>query len=170
MDAVGEGRRAPTIHVNGWRFGPCSPASARRGGRQSCGTPGDVRVVPAPWGVEAVAHRGARIRLNPRGICRERALVRRHAGPGVLAHARPSVPCDAEGGVSVAGRSARASLRMTAEPTTDGSYRDRIVAVEPGGNEYIAEAGPARQAEPAVLDVGVAEPRSSRRSSSACSR
>jgi nucleobase:cation symporter-1, NCS1 family len=27
-----------------------------------------------------------------------------------------------------------------AEPTTDGSYRDRIVAVEPGGNEYIAEA------------------------------
>ena len=28
---------------------------------------------------------------------------------------------------------------MTAEPTTDGSYRDRIVAVEPGGNEYIAE-------------------------------
>ena len=29
---------------------------------------------------------------------------------------------------------------MTAEPTTDGSYRDRIVAVEPGGNEYIAEA------------------------------
>lgn len=27
-----------------------------------------------------------------------------------------------------------------AEPTTDGSYRDRIVAIEPGGNEYIAEA------------------------------
>ncbi|WP_237573396.1 purine-cytosine permease family protein [Mycolicibacterium lacusdiani] len=27
-----------------------------------------------------------------------------------------------------------------AEPTTDGTYRDRIVAVEPGGNEYIAEA------------------------------
>lgn len=27
-----------------------------------------------------------------------------------------------------------------AEPTTDGSYRDRIVAVEPGGNEYIADA------------------------------
>ena len=27
-----------------------------------------------------------------------------------------------------------------AEPTTDGSYRDRIVAVEPGGNEFIAEA------------------------------
>lgn len=32
-------------------------------------------------------------------------------------------------------------LRMTAaEPTTDGTYRDRIVAVEPGGNEFIAEA------------------------------
>ncbi|MGV9803588.1 purine-cytosine permease family protein [Mycobacterium sp. NPDC003449] len=30
---------------------------------------------------------------------------------------------------------------MTApEPTTDGSYRDRIAAVEPGGNEFIAEA------------------------------
>ncbi|WP_029114530.1 cytosine permease [Mycobacterium sp. URHB0044] len=30
---------------------------------------------------------------------------------------------------------------MTAtEPTTDGTYRDRIVAVEPGGNEFIAEA------------------------------
>ncbi|MGE0216009.1 purine-cytosine permease family protein [Mycolicibacterium sp.] len=27
-----------------------------------------------------------------------------------------------------------------AEPTTDGTYRDRIVAVEPGGNEYIGEA------------------------------
>ncbi len=27
-----------------------------------------------------------------------------------------------------------------AEPSTDGTYRDRIVAVEPGGNEYIAEA------------------------------
>jgi nucleobase:cation symporter-1, NCS1 family len=27
-----------------------------------------------------------------------------------------------------------------AETTTDGTYRDRIVAVEPGGNEYIAEA------------------------------
>lgn len=27
-----------------------------------------------------------------------------------------------------------------AEPTTDGTYRDRVVAVEPGGNEYIAEA------------------------------
>lgn len=27
-----------------------------------------------------------------------------------------------------------------AEPTTDGTYRDRIVAVEPGGNEHIAEA------------------------------
>ncbi|MDF2586010.1 MAG: cytosine permease, partial [Mycobacterium sp.] len=25
-----------------------------------------------------------------------------------------------------------------AEPTTDGTYRDRIVAVEPGGNEFIA--------------------------------
>ncbi|WP_099021717.1 purine-cytosine permease family protein [Mycolicibacterium palauense] len=30
---------------------------------------------------------------------------------------------------------------MTApEPTTDGTYRDRIVAVEPGGNEFIGEA------------------------------
>ncbi|WP_029372938.1 cytosine permease [Mycobacterium sp. UM_WWY] len=27
-----------------------------------------------------------------------------------------------------------------AEPSTDGSYRDRIAAVEPGGNEFIAEA------------------------------
>ena len=27
-----------------------------------------------------------------------------------------------------------------AEPSTDGTYRDRVVAVEPGGNEYIAEA------------------------------
>ncbi|MGK2865769.1 MAG: purine-cytosine permease family protein [Mycobacterium sp.] len=27
-----------------------------------------------------------------------------------------------------------------AEPTTDGTYRDRLVAVEPGGNEFIAEA------------------------------
>lgn len=27
-----------------------------------------------------------------------------------------------------------------AEPTTEGTYRDRVVAVEPGGNEYIAEA------------------------------
>lgn len=27
-----------------------------------------------------------------------------------------------------------------AEPATNGSYRDRIVAVEPGGNEFIAEA------------------------------
>jgi nucleobase:cation symporter-1, NCS1 family len=27
-----------------------------------------------------------------------------------------------------------------AEPTTEGTYRDRIVAVEPGGNEFIAEA------------------------------
>ena len=27
-----------------------------------------------------------------------------------------------------------------AEPATEGTYRDRIVAVEPGGNEYIAEA------------------------------
>ncbi|MGU3503008.1 purine-cytosine permease family protein [Mycobacterium sp. C31M] len=27
-----------------------------------------------------------------------------------------------------------------AEPSTDGSYRDRIVAVEPGGNEFIAAA------------------------------
>ena len=32
-------------------------------------------------------------------------------------------------------------LRMTAaEPSTDGTYRDRIVAVEPGGNEFISEA------------------------------
>jgi NCS1 nucleoside transporter family len=32
-------------------------------------------------------------------------------------------------------------MSMTvAEPSTDGSYRDRIVAVEPGGNEFIAEA------------------------------
>ncbi len=30
---------------------------------------------------------------------------------------------------------------MTApEPTTDGTYRDRIIAVEPGGNEFIADA------------------------------
>ena len=30
---------------------------------------------------------------------------------------------------------------MTAtEPMTDGSYRNKIVAVEPGGNEFIAEA------------------------------
>ena len=27
-----------------------------------------------------------------------------------------------------------------AEPSTEGIYRDRIAAVEPGGNEYIAEA------------------------------
>ncbi|MGB5110356.1 MAG: cytosine permease [Mycobacterium sp.] len=27
-----------------------------------------------------------------------------------------------------------------AEPTTNGTYRDRLVAVEPGGNEFIAEA------------------------------
>ncbi|MCF6389590.1 cytosine permease [Mycobacterium sp. MBM] len=27
-----------------------------------------------------------------------------------------------------------------AEPTTDGTYRDRLVAVEPGGNEFISEA------------------------------
>ena len=41
-------------------------------------------------------------------------------------------------------------VRMTAtEPTTDGSYRDRIVAVEPGGNEYIAEAD--RHGKPSQL-------------------
>ena len=39
---------------------------------------------------------------------------------------------------------------MTAtEPTTDGSYRDRIVAVEPGGNEFIAEAD--RHGKPSQL-------------------
>lgn len=36
-----------------------------------------------------------------------------------------------------------------AEPTTDGTYRDRIVAVEPGGNEYIAEAD--RHGKPSQL-------------------
>ena len=36
-----------------------------------------------------------------------------------------------------------------AEPTTDGNYRDRIVAVEPGGNEYIAEAD--RHGKPSQL-------------------
>ena len=42
------------------------------------------------------------------------------------------------------------SLRMTAaEPTTDGTYRDRIVAVEPGGNEFIAEAD--RHGKPSQL-------------------
>ncbi|MBB2991735.1 NCS1 nucleoside transporter family [Mycolicibacterium iranicum] len=29
---------------------------------------------------------------------------------------------------------------IVSEPTTDGTYRDRVVAVEPGGNEYIADA------------------------------
>ncbi|MCW2560243.1 MAG: cytosine permease [Mycobacterium sp.] len=39
---------------------------------------------------------------------------------------------------------------MTAtEPTTDGTYRDRIVAVEPGGNEFIAEAD--RHGKPSQL-------------------
>ena len=36
-----------------------------------------------------------------------------------------------------------------AEPSTEGSYRDRIVAVEPGGNEYIAEAD--RHGKPSQL-------------------
>ncbi len=36
-----------------------------------------------------------------------------------------------------------------AEPTTDGTYRDRIVAVEPGGNEFIAEAD--RHSRPSQL-------------------
>ena len=36
-----------------------------------------------------------------------------------------------------------------AEPTTEGTYRDRIVAVEPGGNEYIAEAD--RHGKPSQL-------------------
>jgi NCS1 nucleoside transporter family len=39
---------------------------------------------------------------------------------------------------------------MTAtEPTTDGSYRDKLVAVEPGGNEFIAEAD--RHGKPSQL-------------------
>jgi NCS1 family nucleobase:cation symporter-1 len=39
---------------------------------------------------------------------------------------------------------------MTAtEPTTDGSYRNKIVAVEPGGNEFIAEAD--RHGKPSQL-------------------
>ena len=41
-------------------------------------------------------------------------------------------------------------MRMTvAEPSTDGTYRDRIVAVEPGGNEFIAEAD--RHGQPSQL-------------------
>ena len=36
-----------------------------------------------------------------------------------------------------------------AEPATDGSYRDKVVAVEPGGNEFIAEAD--RHGEPRQL-------------------
>lgn len=36
-----------------------------------------------------------------------------------------------------------------AEPTTEGTYRDRIVAVEPGGNEYIAEGD--RHGKPSQL-------------------
>jgi NCS1 family nucleobase:cation symporter-1 len=36
-----------------------------------------------------------------------------------------------------------------AEPTTDGSYRNKIVAVEPGGNEFIAEAD--RHGKPSQL-------------------
>ncbi|MCV7254953.1 cytosine permease [Mycolicibacterium fluoranthenivorans] len=36
-----------------------------------------------------------------------------------------------------------------AEPTTDGSYRDKIAAVEPGGNEFIAEAD--RHGKPSQL-------------------
>src|SRR5882757_1193663 len=39
---------------------------------------------------------------------------------------------------------------MTAtEPTTDGSYRNKLVAVEPGGNEFIAEAD--RHGKPSQL-------------------
>lgn len=38
------------------------------------------------------------------------------------------------------GRAVKVHRMTAAEPTTDGSYRDRIVAVEPGGNEFIAEA------------------------------
>ena len=38
------------------------------------------------------------------------------------------------------GRTVKVHRMTAAEPTTDGSYRDRIVAVEPGGNEFIAEA------------------------------
>jgi NCS1 family nucleobase:cation symporter-1 len=37
----------------------------------------------------------------------------------------------------------------TAEPTTDGSYRNKIVAVEPGGNEFIAEGD--RHGKPSQL-------------------
>ena len=36
-----------------------------------------------------------------------------------------------------------------AEPSTDGSYRDKIAAVEPGGNEFIAEAD--RHGKPSQL-------------------
>ena len=36
-----------------------------------------------------------------------------------------------------------------AEPSTEGTYRDRIAAVEPGGNEYIAEAD--RHGKPSQL-------------------
>lgn len=36
-----------------------------------------------------------------------------------------------------------------AEPSTDGTYRDRIAAVEPGGNEFIAEAD--RHGKPSQL-------------------
>jgi NCS1 nucleoside transporter family len=36
-----------------------------------------------------------------------------------------------------------------AEPTTDGTYKNRIVAVEPGGNEFIAEAD--RHGKPSQL-------------------
>ncbi|MDT5216219.1 MAG: nucleobase:cation symporter, family, partial [Mycobacterium sp.] len=36
-----------------------------------------------------------------------------------------------------------------AEPTTDGSYRNKIVAVEPGGNEFITEAD--RHGKPSQL-------------------
>src|SRR5689334_7973021 len=37
----------------------------------------------------------------------------------------------------------------TAEPTTDGSYRSKFAAVEPGGNEFIAEAD--RHGKPSQL-------------------
>lgn len=38
---------------------------------------------------------------------------------------------------------------MTVEPTTDGTYKGRIAAVEPGGNEFIAEAD--RHGKPSQL-------------------
>ncbi|CAN5541447.1 cytosine permease [soil metagenome] len=41
------------------------------------------------------------------------------------------------------------TVAQPAEPTTDGTYRDRVVAVEPGGNEFIAEAD--RHGKPSQL-------------------